>query len=510
MPRKLAVCVVMLCGGALAIQLVLVGQQLPQAPHSINFGRPMAPTSDMYYVEEPKETWIPDEFISNPDSTIDPTKLLGYHYPPILHKVNILNPVVRAGETVRFEAMVEDPTEINPWSITFEGPKGRRTSLTARFTPKRGNPFLFDGTLQVHQWAEPGLYIPYVSIIPNELGHSKAYFQEYHPGMKDLTFTVLPHENVDTTPPVLKDFRIGETATAGAQVGTYDITQAIPIYSQITDDRSGVKEIKIRFTNPEGKYTQTELSPLMGQKDWFVGYINIPEWYVGGEYKPVSMWFEDNAGQQSFLFGTTNPLLKAPTGRFNIRQDPSKVDKNPPKLVTLNLDKTTAALGSEIRVTAVVVDDKSGVGTVVVDFASVPSYADHKRTHLKAVPQPAIVQKSGFNVNTNTYTGTFRTHVMDEPGEWHVTRVMARDNADNQLDLRETEHTVLGSVKVNMTGGVRRTGIGGGGAGPAAASATAAAGSATGQGAAAAPKIRRVDMIAPHPPRGACLNCHEP
>ena len=66
---------------------------------------------------------------------------------------------------------------------------------------------------------------------------------------------------------------------------------------------------------------------------------------------------------------------------------------------------------------------------------------------MNAVPQPEIIQKSGFNIDANTYVGSFRTHVMDEPGEWHVVRVMARDNADNLLDMREYEYPLLANVK---------------------------------------------------------------
>ena len=123
---------------------------------------------------------------------------------------------------------------------------------------------------------------------------------------------------------------------------------------------------------------------------------------------------------------------------------------------------------------------------------------------MNPVPQPEIIQKSGFNIDANTYVGSFRTHVMDEPGEWHVVRVMARDNADNLLDMREYEYPLLANVKIDFTGGIN----------PAAGdrrmtqSAAGASGGATQSNAPG--RVRRVDMIPPHPPRGACLNCHVP
>lgn len=506
MKRKCVVLILLLALAAIG-RASLVGQQpkLIQGP-TVNYGQPLAPVQDTYYpdgfqVAGSDESWIPDEFLSNPDPSIDMKALKGYHMPPILHWVKVLNPVVKAGDTVRFEALVEDKTAMNPWPMGFHGPNGRRTEFNVQMRPSKDNPFKHEGTLRVHKWAEPGLYFLYtLGIISNELGHSKAYFQDYHPGLKDAYFTVLPHDDVDVTPPVLEDFRIGDPASAAAEIPSFDIAQAIPVYARVTDNLAGVQNVRVRFINSLGRYTETNLMPMFDKKDWFVSAFRLPKHYIGGEYKVVAVSLQDNAGQKVVNFGATNPKLK--DAKFTIRQQASEVDSVPPRLIGLNVDKKQAALGDEITITAIVIDDKSGVGTLAVDFAAMPSYIDKRRVHLKPVPVPTVIQKSGFDLDTNTYTGSFKTHVMDEPGEWHVVRVMARDNADNLLDMRHYEFPELANVKINFTGGSRT---------PGSAPTTSQSTSMASPAAAQTPgKIRRVDMTPPHPPRGACLNCHEP
>ncbi len=482
----------------------LAGQQPQQSQGKMfEYGKPLAPNQDIYYLDEPREEWIPDEFLSNPDPVVDPKTLKGYHLPPFLHKVKVLNPEVKAGDTVRFEAMVEDVVGVNPWPIGFQGPQGRRTSFTVRMRPSSDNPFLHEGSFRIHEWTEPGLYFMYtLGVIANELGHSKAYFQDYHPGLKDVYFTVLPNPKADVMPPVLEEVRIGEKDRASDEVPSFDISQAIPIYVRATDNISGVASIKVRLINSLERYSELTLLPTFEEEDWYVGYVNIPKHYVGGPYRVMSMWIGDRAGQQVFMFGNTHPLLK--TARFNVIQDPAQADTVPPRLITVTVDRKQAALGSQIQVTAVAVDDLSGVGTLVIDFAAMPSYIDKRRVHMNAVARPEIIQKSGFNIDANTYVGSFRTHVMDEPGEWHVVRVMARDNADNLLDMREYEYPLLANVKIDFTGGVNPAA----GEGRMTQTSVGAAGAATQS--AAPGRVRRVDMIPPHPPRGACLNCHVP
>jgi hypothetical protein len=472
----------------------------PAAP---DWGTPQAPGPDNYYLDGDPATWWPDEFRSNPDPNIKLEDLKGYHFPPIFRWVTVDKRIVKPGDTITAEALVEDPTEVLPWAISFEGPQGRRTTMNLRFTPRKDNKSMFDGKLTIPKWAEPGIYYPYSTAINSTLGHSKGYFPEYLPGMKDLVFEVQPNPDADVMPPVVQDYGIGRPgeSTSDGVAQTYTVDDSIMVWSKVTDNKSGIANVIVRILSPREKFKEITLRPWMGKPDYYVGYFKIPKHYEGGEYYTTTLWATDKAGKSRYHFFKTHQKLNA--ARFTLEQPEEIVDSQAPELITVWLDKQEGKLGDEVKVSVIMSDDMSGIGDIALSFAAYPSFADKRRIHLKKVPPRDVLQKAGFNIEENLWEGTFKTHRLDEPGDWKLTRVLARDNADNQLDMRRSEFPDLLLVGLNFEGGVRN--LGGSQVSSTAAATQQVAGS-QGQ----APKIRRIDMTPPHPPRGACLNCHEP
>lgn len=477
-------------------------------------GDPKAPSTDTIYNDLPIEEWPPDEFISNPDHEFDWHDLKGWHYPPTLKSITLLgNRKVKAGDTIRYEAIVEDVTGTpGPMPMTIYGPHGRRTTLSVRFTSVTPGSNVMRGSLTVPKWAEPGLYWS-VDITPqNDTRHSKGYYVEDHPGLKNLEFEVAPNTDADVIPPRIEWVKLNLLDAPADQIRTQRIQYPIPVFAKVTDNKSGVKSVTIRLSKlGTNHFIESRLNKIIGQPDVFGAMLSVPQWWEGGEYKMLSMWAEDNNDQQVTLLQTTHPVLK--NANIILTQDPANVDKTPPQLLSVWVDKTAARLGDTLTVNAIITDDKSGVGTVAVMFAPHPSYIDRVRIHLKPVERPAVVQKSGMDISGNLWTGTFESSVWYEPGEWRVDRITARDNADNYMDLLPEYHPELSDVKINFTGGNNlreqltqyKKGIAAGPGRSETAPTVAPAPAAP-----AAGKIRRVDMTPPHPPRGACLNCHEP
>lgn len=490
-----------LCLIALLSTLALRAQHpTPDPQHKkvpeIDYGAgPKSPSIDNYYVSGDPGTFIPDEFMSNPGGEVDPTKLKGYHLPPILRWVKIKGKkVINAGEEVHLEAQAEAPVVIQRWFLAYQGPHGRDSALRASFNPRKDNPWLHDGVIKTSKWQEPGIYVVYDGELNTELGHSKAYFAPMHPAVRGLEFEVLPNPNADITPPELLNVWIGETETV-ENGRTFDIKDIIPVRVTAKDNLSGPDDVTLRMSGPDNKYVEVKLQPLFARPGEFIGYFKINQWNVGGEYIARTLSIGDKAGNKKELFAPTNKKLQAV--KFNITQDPKKIDKTPPRLISVSFDKQTNKLGEETKITAIAFDDMSGVGDVYVDVASSPSFIDKKRIKLSPKAKPPMI-KPGFDIQDNVYEGTFKPHAMDEPGDWIITRVFVRDNADNYLDVRATENGDLAAIKVVYgDSGAERPAV------TSNAGGDAAAPPATG-------KIRRVDMTPPHPPRGPCLNCHEP
>lgn len=503
-------------------------------------GTPKAPSTDTYYIDgRPFEEMPPDEFISNPDSEFDWHTLKAWHIAPILKSVKIIgNRVVRPGDTVTLEAEVADPTGTTSGAtLSYYGPQGRRTTLTASFRPIAPGSGTLRATLTIPRMAEPGIY-RHIRFGPsNEVRSSKAYFSDYHPAMRGqpLEIQVLPSENVDVIPPEMHWVKIGSVDATGDKVFSAPISDPIPIFAQVSDNKSGVNRVNVRFNKlGTNKFQDVDLKPLFGQKDIYVGYLTLPAWWDGGEYQMTTFGVEDKNTQDYKYYFSTNPWLAK--AKFNIIQDPKNVDSTPPKLVSIWVESESGTMGQPVTVSAIIVDDKSGVGTVSAVFQAVPSYQNNARVILRKIPKADVIQKSGFNTETNLYQGQLTTGIWQEPGRWQLMRIVARDNADNFLDMLPENHPEFAAVAVNFGGGQRlrekmlaaKAGnatnftssvLGAAPAPGAAANAPSAAGAPTGarpaqpgavQVDANGNKLRRVDMTPPHPPRGACLNCHEP
>lgn len=507
-----------------------------------NWGNAKAPTTDSYYLVEPPEEWMPDEFQSNPDREFDWHNLKGWHFVPNIKKVTLIgNRKVKPGDSVQFEGIVEDITGTqNRVGFSYYGPKGRRTTLRVQLRPVTPGSNVMRGSLLIEPWVEPGFYRATEFTAENDTRHSKAFWPDFHPGLQGLDFEVAANPNADVIPPTVEWIKLNKIDAPMGQIRTQRVQDPIPIYAKITDNKSGVEKVTIRLETPGGHFIESALNKVVGHPDVYGAVLSVPKWWEGGEYKVMSMWVDDRAHQENMLMASTSPVLRG--AKIITTQDPEMIDKTPPELFSVWVEKTSARLGEPVRVNAIITDDKSGVGTIAVMFSPRPSYIDRVRVHLKPVEPASVVQKSGLDINANLWTGTLDTSPWLEPGEWAIDRITARDNADNYLDLLPEYTPEIADVKINYTGGVnlreqlsnQKKGIAtpiATGPAPAAAPAAAAAARPAGgamtnevtlpngkvvqvqPGAAPDPvtgKIRRVDMIPPHPPRGACLNCHEP
>lgn len=487
----------------------------------IDFGNPKAPGTDTYYDDIPIEEWPPDEFISNPDREFDWRELKGWHFVPNITSIKILgNRKVKPGDSIRFEGIVQDVTGTqNRMGLTYYGPFGRRSTIGVAMTPVTPGSNIFRGELRIPAYAEPGIYRPTEGSASNDTRHSKVFWADHHKGMRDLEFEVAADMNTDVIPPTIHWVKVNPLDAPEGQIRTQRVQDPIPVYARITDNKSTLQSVTVRFVSPKSThFIEARLNKVVGKPDIYGAMLSIPQWWEGGEYRLLSMWARDAAGKETMIFQTSHPALK--TAKVNLTNEPANVDKVAPTLFSVWVDKETARLGEAVTVNAVITDDKSGVGTVAVMFSPNPSYIDRVRVHLKPVPKVDVVQKSGLDISANLWTGTLETIPWFEPGQWSIDRIVARDNADNYLDLLPDAAPEIAQVKVNFTGGnnlreqmtQNRKGMVANTApqtapAPAAPAPPAANPQMSGQ---QPGKIRRVDMVAPHPPRGACLNCHEP
>ncbi len=476
-------------------------QKQEEMPLQFRQSHERAPHTDDYYLDTPEGDRVPDEFfVFRRLNQLRTSDMEGYHLPPLLLEVNVLNAnrKVKAGEEVKFSAVLSDPTEITPFSLGFDGPLGRRTDpawTSARFTrvsENKAGKQMFQGVLKVSKYAPAGKYLPKFVITANSLGHTKAYFADWHPSVKDVWFEVEENKDVDLEAPYLRSFELGPKKAT--------ITDPISITVHADDNRSGIGEIVVTIQSPSNKYIDVPLMRAFNNPKVWKAYFRLNPWYEEGEYVVKKAYVNDVAGNVRYYFNSSDDVLK--DAQFVVNPN-DKADVTSPELIAISFDKEAAKQGDEVKVRALASDDRSGVEHLVVFFIS-PNLLDKRRIQLRPVPKPPVMIKPAFDVLDNVFEGILKIDPLDETGPWTVTRVVATDYANNYLDISAEESEDLASLKVTFSKTAK---------GPSTSMTTPAATTAAPAAAGPAPdkgKIRRVDMIPPHPPRGACLNCHEP
>lgn len=500
--------------GASLLLLILFGvvalaQQAAQQPAQKQGEVPLqfrpayekAPHTDDYYLATPEGDRVPDEFfVFRRLNQMKTSEMEGYHLPPILIEMSVLNlnRKVKPGDEVKFSAILTDPTEVGPFSLGFDGPTGRRTDpgwTSARFTrageSKTGNQ-VFEGVLKVNKWAQAGRYLPKFAIPSNRLGHTKGYFADWHPELKEIWFEVDANPNEDIEGPRIRSLELTPNRI--------EITDHIAITATVDDNLSGVDSVVATIVSPSNKYIDVPLVKSFNDPKTYRAHFRLNPWYEEGEYIVKKAYINDNADNFRYYFETSDTFLQK--ARFVLTRN-DRADVTSPELITLSFDKDVAKPAEEIKVKAIVADDRSGIEHLTVFFIS-PNLLDKRRVQLRPTAKPPIMIKPAFDVQLNTFEGVLKIDPLDETGDWTVTRVVATDYANNYLNVPVEESKELQSLKVTFS----KTGNAPGR--PSTSGPNASAPAAQPASGATAGKIRRVDMVPPHPPRGACLNCHEP
>lgn len=458
----------------------------------------------------------PDQFTWFRDDQVPKSKdMIGQTNSPVLMTdVLCYNHYVKAGDTVRFTAIVDDASIVAPTTLGFELPGGRngRSSVEARFVNTTNHPGVqvLSGEIKVNPWAESGFYKPNFMDTSTEMGMTKSYMHDTNGGkFKNAWFYVEPNPNADTEHPRITRFSLFDPNQTPA-AKTININDSISIYLKGEDNRSGVVRADVYLEGPAGPRSKRKHMIVALEKtddpNSFVANFKLNPWYESGDYYVTGVRIQDGAGNSTNMFGATDALAK--TARFKVVNQ--KPDVKAPELVNFAVSTHTARVGEEVKIRAVVIDDLSGVENVVVRFYS-PHWIHSKRVFLKRPPKAPVTIKQGMDVETNVFEGVLKLDPLNEPGEWRLSRLSANDNANNYLNLEYETYVPFKDFKItfasdrkpgpvigellNATGGTVNT---------------APVAPATAGGAQPPAKIRRVDMIPPHPPRGACLNCHEP
>jgi hypothetical protein len=222
----------------------------------------------------------------------------------------------------------------------------------------------------------------------------------------------------DTQPPVLEWLRF-QPASLGAG-GETILTAAV------TDDLAGVREVVGRLSSPSGNAHvgfSLQGEPFSGT---YQSTLKIPEKAEAGMWRVSWMRLTDranNANDQRW-----SAPAAPPGGTLMVLSEEG--DSEPPRLVSVTLDRTTVGQGEAVRVTARVTDDRSGVRFVSGTFQS-PSGSAHATF-------------SSRDQGGDLWQGSLTLPQDAECGEWSLRRITAIDQANNQAIWTHRDEQLAG------------------------------------------------------------------
>jgi hypothetical protein len=235
----------------------------------------------------------------------------------------------------------------------------------------------------------------------------------------------------DTEAPVLADFIL-----LPDEIHVSSINQSIKVIAYVNDNLSGVSSVGVAISSPDQKQGISAALTRVGGSDneaIFRGTLTFPRFAASGKWNITEVSLRDNVNNYR------------PIGPAELQEAgfPSSVEVNgtedieAPVLTDLTLTPSEVDVSSAdqpVEVTAHVSDNISGVSYVGVAAAS-PDQKQGISTTLTRV---------GGSDNEAVFAGTLTFHQFAAAGEWKITEVSLRDNANNYQPVDSAELQKMG------------------------------------------------------------------
>jgi hypothetical protein len=341
--------------------------------------------------------------------------------PPTIKGVTVDKTEARPGDivTVSIDA-VDDQSEINYLSVTYQTGKNRYTSQGAVYNPETGK---YDAKFSIDDDSPSGKWSIY-SIYASDSVYNGGYI--YNGEEQDLSsgdFSVI-NENADMTAPTVQSVSVDKNE---AQPG-----DEVKVIVEAVDEKSGIKQVYMSLDGSKGGYLWQDAVYNPDTKRYEATFL-ITETTKPGTWGISHIGVIDNAGNENSL--NSDDFDFSPSEFTVINPN---ADMTPPKVNSVTVDKKEAHPGDKVKVILDVTDDKSGVEAVYV--------------YLFGSSGGSYWQEAVLNSETNKYEIMFVVNETTRPGTWKISSITVRDKEDNgnyypngeeHLDLSPADFTVV-------------------------------------------------------------------
>lgn len=333
--------------------------------------------------------------------------------------------------------ITDDLSGFDGGTLKFFSPSGEQGVDTSEFKRVAGNANegVYQLTLTFPQGSESGAWNISSVFLVDQIGNG-AFLQSAQIEEEGFPHTVFVKGGEGEEEEGGEDVEAPQIEKLLIEPNTVDPSegeQTVSLFAHITDDVSGLKEVRVAFVSPSGKQSTQGFAnePLEGSttNGSFKIPVSFKQFSEGGIWTISSIWLADHAGH-------ARELAPKQIAELNLERKvfvQGEGDTEPPQLHSLEIEPTgidTSSGKQPVFVTAAISDNLSGFGAGVVTFVSPGGEQIAVGAEFKLI---AGNEKEGlYRVVVTFGQGS-------ELGEWNISSVWLADQLGNKVDIPRAE-----------------------------------------------------------------------
>ncbi|MQR95912.1 Ig-like domain-containing protein [Fictibacillus phosphorivorans] len=324
---------------------------------------------------------------------------------PTVDAITFEKEQVQAGDFTKVSVTTSDDTEVEWITLGLYNTTGRGNNHVTDFIKTEDG--TFEATWWIPQFTDPGEWRVdwiYAGDAAGNQYNWDDYMGEY-PTFFD-TIQVM-NDNPDNTAPMVSSIQfVNESVEAGKD-------NTIQLVAE--DDVSGINFLSVELRNEMGQRLYIDGIYPIEEGSWSADFV-VPSYIKNSTLKVWNVYTQDNAGNVDHQFYEE----EYPVGFDTFLVVNDNDDVNAPMIESVTFEKNSMVTEDSNTVRVAASDDSSGIESIEIHMTS-PTGKGETSTAL-------------FPNDEGIFIGEFTIPPYTEPGEWKVSKIIAKDFAGNVLE----------------------------------------------------------------------------
>ncbi|WP_066307583.1 Ig-like domain repeat protein [Bacillus sp. FJAT-29814] len=343
--------------------------------------------------------------------------------PPKLSSLSLSGTNVTVGESVTLSAeLIEEESGVDVAYAYYSGPTGYSKTVYLTFNPETSK---YEGSFDVSTYDGAGVWKLSSIYLRDKQGNKYSIYNRETPYQgSTYEYRNLSQYNIevygtliDDTAPRLGELSLSSTRAAGGE--------SITLSADIIEEGSGVEYVHVSFVPPNrdseaGKGLELSYNQETGK---YEGTFYADPYDVPGEWSIGTIQMGDKLYNHYYYRNGETPYQGGyyevtDLSAYNIEVYGTVGDITPPALNGFSVSKTAIMQGEQVKLSADIFDDLSGVDHVYVSYKAPVGYV-YRDVELT------------YNAANLKYEGNFGTSPDDPAGTWPLYSIEVVDKKGN-------------------------------------------------------------------------------